>query len=73
MGLIRVATPLLGDVSFVCGVAHAIRAIEQVLADLVALSIPFTKNQAERDLRMVSRPTKDRWNLSRVGEGATAG
>ena len=37
---------------------------EQVLALLDDLRIPFTNNQAERDLRWAPRPAKNFWHLS---------
>jgi hypothetical protein len=40
-----------------------LRRADQVLAFLDDLCIPFTNNQAERDLRMVSRSAKDGWHL----------
>jgi hypothetical protein len=46
-----------------------VRRADQVLAFLDDLSIPFTNNQAERDLRMVPRSAKVRRNLSQRGRG----
>lgn len=37
---------------------------DQVLSFLEDLSVPFTNNLAERDLRMITRSAKDFWDLS---------
>ena len=56
--------PTLGQIAGWLKGVHSSMPMKSGSTDLDDLLIPFFMNQAERDLRMVPRPTKDRRNVS---------